>query len=169
MISPYRVAVAGASGRMGHMLIEAIQASGDCALAGALDIAASPAIGQDATAFLGRSSGVAITADLDVGLKDAQVLIDFTRPEGTLAHLQVCRALGVNAVIGTTGFTDAQKHEIADAARDIAIMMAPNMSVGVNVTLKLLQMAAKALATGYDSKSSRRTIATRLTRRPARR
>ncbi len=150
MISPYRVAVAGASGRMGHMLIEAIQASGDCALAGALDIAASPAIGQDATAFLGRSSGVAITADLDVGLKDAQVLIDFTRPEGTLAHLQVCRALGVNAVIGTTGFTDAQKHEIADAARDIAIMMAPNMSVGVNVTLKLLQMAAKALATGYD-------------------
>jgi 4-hydroxy-tetrahydrodipicolinate reductase len=146
----HRVAVAGASGRMGHMLIEAIQASGDCALAGALDIAASPAIGQDATAFLGRSGGVAITADLDVGLKDAQVLIDFTRPEGTLAHLQVCRALGVNAVIGTTGFTDAQKHEIADAARDIAIMMAPNMSVGVNVTLKLLQMAAKALATGYD-------------------
>jgi 4-hydroxy-tetrahydrodipicolinate reductase len=146
----HRVAVAGASGRMGHMLIEAIQASGDCALAGALDIAASPAIGQDATAFLGRTGGVAITADLKAGLKDAQVLIDFTRPEGTLAHLQVCRALGVNAVIGTTGFTDAQKHEIADAARDIAIMMAPNMSVGVNVTLKLLQMAAKALATGYD-------------------
>jgi len=146
----HRVAVAGASGRMGHMLIEAIQASGDCALAGALDIAASPAIGQDATAFLGRTGGVAITADLKAGLKDAQVLIDFTRPEGTLAHLQVCQALGVNAVIGTTGFTDAQKHEIADAARDIAIMMAPNMSVGVNVTLKLLQMAAKALATGYD-------------------
>ena len=146
----HRVAVAGASGRMGHMLIEAIQASGDCALAGALDIAASPAIGQDATAFLGRTGGVAITADLKAGLKDAQVLIDFTRPEGTLAHLQVCQALGVNAVIGTTGFTDAQKHEIADAARDIAIMMAPNMSVGVNVTLKLLEMAAKALATGYD-------------------
>jgi 4-hydroxy-tetrahydrodipicolinate reductase len=77
-------------------------------------------------------------------------LIDFTRPEGTLAHLRVCRALGVNAVIGTTGFTDAQKAEIADAAKDIAIMMAPNMSVGVNVTLKLLEMAAKALATGYD-------------------
>jgi len=78
------------------------------------------------------------------------VLIDFTRPEGTLAHLQICRALGVNAVIGTTGFTEAQKLEIAEAAADIAIVMAPNMSVGVNVTLKLLEMAAKALSTGYD-------------------
>ena len=144
------VAVAGASGRMGHMLIEAIQASGDCQLAGALDMAASPAIGTDATAFLGQSGGVAITADLHAGLKDARVLIDFTRPEGTLAHLEVCRALGVNLVIGTTGFTEAQKALIAEAARDIAIVMAPNMSVGVNVTLKLLEMAARALSTGYD-------------------
>jgi 4-hydroxy-tetrahydrodipicolinate reductase len=78
------------------------------------------------------------------------VLIDFTRPEGTLAHLAVCRELGVQAVIGTTGFTDAQKAEIAKIAEDIAIVMAPNMSVGVNVTLKLLEMAAKALSTGYD-------------------
>jgi len=146
----HRIAVAGASGRMGHMLIEAIQASVDCSLAGALDIAASAAIGQDAMAFLGLTGGVTITADLSAGLKGAQVLIDFTRPEGTLAHLQICRALGVNAVIGTTGFTEAQKLEIADAARDIAIVMAPNMSVGVNVTLKLLEMAAKALSTGYD-------------------
>jgi 4-hydroxy-tetrahydrodipicolinate reductase len=91
-----------------------------------------------------------IASDLRQGLKDSQVLIDFTRPEGTLAHLKVCRELGVNAVIGTTGFTDAQKAEIAEAAKDIAIMMAPNMSVGVNVTLKLLEMAAKAMATGYD-------------------
>jgi len=78
------------------------------------------------------------------------VLIDFTRPEGTLAHLAVCRELGVQAVIGTTGFSEAQKAEIAAAAKDIAIMMAPNMSVGVNVTFKLLEMAAKALSTGYD-------------------
>jgi len=146
----HRIAVAGASGRMGHMLIEAIQASVDCSLAGALDIAASVAIGQDAMAFLGLTGGVTITADLSAGLKSAQVLIDFTRPEGTLAHLQICRALGVNAVIGTTGFTEAQKVEIAEAAADIAIVMAPNMSVGVNVTLKLLAMAAKALSTGYD-------------------
>ena len=148
--APHRIAVAGASGRMGHMLIEAITAADDCVLAGALDIAASPALGADASAFLGRPSGVAITADLAAGLQGAQVLIDFTRPEGTLAHVKACRAQGVNLVIGTTGFSEAEKAEIAAAAQDIAIVLAPNMSVGVNVTLKLLEMAAKALSTGYD-------------------
>jgi len=145
-----RVAVAGASGRMGRMLIEAIVASDDCVLAGALDIAGSPALGQDAAAFLGRSSGVAITADLRAGLQGADVLIDFTRPEGTLAHLALCTELGVQLVIGTTGFSDAQKADIEAAACKVAIVLAPNMSVGVNVTLKLLQMAAQALSTGYD-------------------
>jgi 4-hydroxy-tetrahydrodipicolinate reductase len=149
-LKTHRITVAGASGRMGQMLIEAIRAADDCTLAGALDVATSPAIGTDAMAFLGLMSGVSITADLATGLKNATTLIDFTRPEGTLAHLRVCRELGVNVVIGTTGFNDSQKAEIAAAARDIAIVMAPNMSVGVNVTLKLLEMAAKALATGYD-------------------
>ena len=145
-----RVAIAGASGRMGRALIEAVTASPDLALSGALDVAGGPEVGKDATEFLGRKSGVLVSADLRAGLGQADVLIDFTRPEGTLAHLAACRELGVNAVVGTTGFSDAQKTEIAEAARDIAIMMAPNMSVGVNVTLKLLEMAAKALATGYD-------------------
>ena len=145
-----RIAIAGASGRMGHMLIEAVHEADDLRLAGALDMASSPALGSDAGAFLGASSGVPIVSDLRAGLKDAQVLIDFTRPEGTLAHLAVCRELGVQAVIGTTGFSDAQKAEIAAFARDIAIVMAPNMSVGVNVTFKLIEMAARALATGYD-------------------
>ena len=145
-----RVAVAGASGRMGRMLIEAICASDDCLLAGALDLAGSPAVGQDAAAFLGRASGVAITADLRAGLQNADVLIDFTRPEGTLAHAAICAELGVQMVIGTTGFTDAQKAELDAAARRVAMVFAPNMSVGVNVTLKLLEMAAKALSTGYD-------------------
>ena len=148
--APYRVAVAGASGRMGRMLIEAVRASGDCVLVGALGRPSSPAIGSDATAFLGVASGVPITADLHQGLQNAEVLIDFTRPESTLAHLAVCRELGVQAVIGTTGFTEAQKAEIAAHAQRTAIVMAPNMSVGVNVTLKLLEMAAKALSTGYD-------------------
>ena len=148
--SQHKLAVAGASGRMGQMLIEAIRQSGDCALAGALDVAASPAIGLDASAFSGQASGVLIHSDIRKGLQNAGVLIDFTRPEGTMAHLAVCRELGVKMVIGTTGFSDAQKAEIAAAAKDIAIMMAPNMSVGVNVTLKLLEMAAKAMATGYD-------------------
>ena len=148
--SPFAIAVAGASGRMGHMLIEAITAADDCVLAGALDREGSASLGTDASAFLGKPSGAIVTADIAAGLKNAQVLIDFTRPDGTLAHLQVCRQLGVNAVIGTTGFSDEQKTEIAEIAKDIAIMMAPNMSVGVNVTLKLLEMAAKAMATGYD-------------------
>ena len=144
------VAIAGASGRMGQMLVEAVRADSAFALTGALDIASSPALGHDAGAFAGQSTGVAITADLHAGLQHSQVLIDFTRPEGTMAHLQVCRALGVAMVIGTTGFSEAQKAEIAEAAQTIPIMMAPNMSVGVNVTLKLLEMAAKALSTGYD-------------------
>ena len=147
---PIRIAVAGASGRMGRMLIEAIRESDDCVLAGALDVPASPGIGSDATAFLGYASGVPITADLDCGLATADVLIDFTRPEGTLAHLTACARHGVQAVVGTTGFSDAQKAEIAGHAERIAIVMAPNMSVGVNVTLKLLDMAARALSTGYD-------------------
>ena len=148
--APLRIAIAGASGRMGRMLIEAVLAAPDCALAGALDIPGSAALGQDAGAFAGQATGVAITDDLQAGLASAQVLIDFTRPEGTLAHLAVCRALGVKAVIGTTGLSAEQKAEVAAFGRSLALVMAPNMSVGVNVVLKLLEQAARALSTGYD-------------------
>lgn len=148
--APLRVAVAGASGRMGRMLIEAVLASGDMVLSGALDVPDCPALGQDAAAFAGHTSGVAITADLRAGLASSQVLIDFTRPAGTLAHVAVCRELGIQAVIGTTGFTVAQKVEIAEHAHHVAIVLAPNMSVGVNVVLKLLDTAARMLAEGYD-------------------
>ncbi len=125
---PLRIAVAGASGRMGQMLIEAVHAAPDCTLSGTLDL------GQD----------------IRQGLQGAQVLIDFTRPEGTLQHLAVCRDLGVKAVIGTTGFSDAQKAQIQAHAQHGAIMMSPNMSVGVNVMLRLIDMATRALAEGYD-------------------
>lgn len=125
---PLRIAVAGSSGRMGQMLINAVGAAPDCALAGAFDI----------------------DADLHASLAQAQVLIDFTRPEGTLNHLAVCRELGVRAVIGTTGFSEAQLATIRESARDIGIVMAPNMSVGVNVVFKLLEMAARSLNDGYD-------------------
>lgn len=148
--STLKIAVAGASGRMGQMLVQAVLAADDLALSGALDLPGSPQLGQDPAAPLGLKSDVRITADLQLGLAGADVLIDFTRPEGTLAHLAACRERGVKLVIGTTGFSEAQKAAIAEAARDIAIVMAPNMSVGVNVTLKLLQMAAQALSTGYD-------------------
>jgi 4-hydroxy-tetrahydrodipicolinate reductase len=145
-----KIAVAGASGRMGKMLVEAIAAAPDVQLSGALDVAASPALGQDAGAFLGRPAGVAITSSLDAALAGARCLIDFTRPEGTLAHLAYCAEHGIAMVIGTTGFDDAGKAAIRAAAEKTAIVFAPNMSVGVNVTLKLLEMAAKSFAEGYD-------------------
>jgi 4-hydroxy-tetrahydrodipicolinate reductase len=145
-----KIAIAGASGRMGRMLIEAVLQAPDATLAGALDVAASPAIGRDAAEFLGRASDVPIIADVDAGIAGARFLIDFTRPEGTLAHLRACTARGVAMVIGTTGFDDAGRQAIAAAAERIPIVFAPNMSVGVNVTLKLLELAAKSLRTGYD-------------------
>ena len=145
-----RIAVAGSSGRMGRMLIEAIAAADDLTLTGALDAPGSVACGEDAGAFLGHALGVAITSDLRSGLQNADVLIDFTRPEGTMAHLAVCRELGVKTVIGTTGFDAAQKAQIGAHALQHAVMFAPNMSVGVNVVMKLLDVAARALNHGYD-------------------
>jgi 4-hydroxy-tetrahydrodipicolinate reductase len=144
------VAVAGASGRMGRMLIEAVLAAPDLRLAGALDVAGCPLLGQDAGALAGQARGVAVTADLRAGLAGADVLIDFTRPEGTLAHLAACRELGVRMVIGTTGLTDAHKALLTEAAAQLAIVLAPNMSVGVNVMLRLVEQAARALGEGYD-------------------
>jgi 4-hydroxy-tetrahydrodipicolinate reductase len=145
-----KIAVAGANGRMGRMLVEAIAKAADAELAGALASAGSPALGLDAAAFLGRPAGVAIESDLALALSGARCLIDFTRPEGTLKHLAYCAEHGIAMVIGTTGFDDAGKAAIRKAAEKTAIVFAPNMSVGVNVTLKLLQMAAKSLSEGYD-------------------
>ncbi len=145
-----RVAIAGSSGRMGHTLIESLQGSSDMKLCGSLDVSGSPDLGKDASYFLGQNSGVLVTNDLNHGLARAQILIDFTRPAGTMTHLRVCRELGVRMVIGTTGFSLTQKNEILQAAKEIPIVMAPNMSVGVNVTMKLLELAAKAMPTGYD-------------------
>ena len=145
-----KIAVAGASGRMGRMLIEAIAAAPDAVLAGALDVPGSPAIGSDAGAFSGQLAGVAVQSELALGLAGADFLIDFTRPEGTLRHLDYCAEHGVKVIIGTTGFDEAGKAAIRAAAEKTAIMFAPNMSVGVNVTLKLLELAAKSFAEGYD-------------------
>lgn len=149
-MNPMKIAIAGASGRMGRMLIEAVQTADDAVLAGALDRAGTPGIGTDAAAFLGATSGVLITADLATGLKNADFLIDFTRPEGTLTHLEYCAAHGVKVIIGTTGFDEAGKAAIAAAAKKTAVMFAPNMSIGVNVMMKLLEMAAKSFSEGYD-------------------
>ena len=149
-MSRLRIAITGASGRMGRMLVEAVLAADDLELAAALDRVGSPALGQDAGAFLGQTTCVANTDDLHAGRSKAEVLIDFTRPEGTMAHLALCAELGVRTVVGTTGFSPDEKAKIGEFAQRAAVMMAPNMSVGVNVVLKLLQQASKALAQGYD-------------------
>lgn len=144
------VAIAGAGGRMGRMLIETVLKTDGAKLAAALEIAGSPHLGKDAGEFAGASSGVTITDDIERALKGCDVLIDFTRPEGTLHHVAICRKLGVRPVIGTTGFDDAGRAALAEAAKNIASVIAPNFSVGVNVTFKLLELAGKALGKGYD-------------------
>lgn len=144
------VAVAGASGRMGRMLIEAILAAPDLQLAGALDLPGAPGLGTDVGLPMGRACGVVLTSDPAQALRDARVIIDFTRPEGTLALIPSCMERGVSMVIGTTGFDAAGRAAIGAAASKIGIVFAPNMSVGVNVTLKLLEAATRMLGADYD-------------------
>jgi 4-hydroxy-tetrahydrodipicolinate reductase len=135
---------------MGRILLETVVQAPDMRLSAALERPDSPYLGKDAGELIGAPCGINVTDDFTAALAGSHVLIDFTRPEGTLAHLAVCRTKGVKMVIGTTGFSDAQKAQLKAAAKDIAIVFAPNMSVGVNVTFKLLEMAAKALNEGYD-------------------
>jgi 4-hydroxy-tetrahydrodipicolinate reductase len=145
-----KIAVAGSSGRMGRALIEAVLGSADLKLGAALEVAGNAHLGKDAGELVAAPCGVKISADIEASLAGCGVLIDFTRPEGTLEHLKACRKLGVKMVIGTTGFSNAQKKTIARAARNIAIVMAPNMSVGTNLVFKLSQLAASVLKDGYD-------------------
>jgi 4-hydroxy-tetrahydrodipicolinate reductase len=145
-----KVCIAGSGGRMGRALIEAVSATSDLKLSGALERPGSPLLGKDAGELAGTRLGVVISDDLDRTLSASEVLIDFTRPEGTLKHLALCRQKGVAIVIGTTGFDADGKRAIETASRDIPIVFAPNMSVGLNITLKLLELAGKALSDGYD-------------------
>ena len=145
-----KVAIAGSTGRMGRVLIDTVLHAPHVELGAALEQRGNASIGKDAGELVGAACGVAISDDPRRALPGCDVLIDFTRPAGTIDHLAVCRELGVRLVIGTTGFDDAQKRSISEGARDVAIAMAPNFSVGVNVTFKLLEVAARALKEGYD-------------------
>ena len=129
---------------MGRMLIEAVLAADDMKLTGALEALGSPSLGQQA------APGVSISADIVGTLKGADALIDFTRPEGTLAHLQACLASGTGLVVGTTGFNASQKEHISEAARRIPVVLAPNMAIGVNAVFKLAEVAAGILGEDYD-------------------
>lgn len=137
-----KVAVAGAGGRMGRALIDAVLADRELALAAAFDAAGSPALGQAAGALQ-------VVSDLGA-LAGADVLIDFTRPEGTLAHLEACLKHAKPMVIGTTGFSAAQKARLAEGARRLPIVLSPNFAIGVNVVFRLAQTAAAALGDAYD-------------------
>lgn len=145
-----KIAIAGASGRMGQMLVETVMNTSGVILSGALERSGAASLGQDAGTLTGRRTGIEITDDVDRILAHADVLIDFTRPEGTLEYLKVARQHCTRIVIGTTGFTESQKAEIVAAAQTLGVVFAPNMSVGVNVTLKLLQVAGSYFSTGYD-------------------
>lgn len=145
-----QVALAGVSGRMGRALLEAVAADADCVLSAAIDRSGSPLLGQDAGAAWGAASGVSVTDQSSSALQGAQALIDFTRPEATFGYLDACIAAGVPLVIGTTGFDEAGKARIAAAAKQIPIVFAPNMSVGVNLLMKLAELAAQVLEDGYD-------------------
>ncbi len=144
------IAVAGSTGRMGRTIMETIAEAHDLRLSAALEQPGNPYLSQDAGNLTGASCGVTIHSDFASALIGSDVLIDFTRPAGTLAHLAVCRQAGIKMVIGTTGFSAKEKEIIHEAAQDIAIVFAPNMSIGVNILFRLLEIAAQALPEGYD-------------------
>jgi 4-hydroxy-tetrahydrodipicolinate reductase len=149
-MSGMRIAVVGAHGRMGRMLIEATLKDEQATLVAAFDRPGSPAIGKTAGELVGMPCDVVVSDDFAGEIGKADCLIDFTRPEGTLEHLRICRAKGVAMIIGTTGFEAEGKAAISEAARDIPVVFAPNMAVGVNLVFKLLDMAARILNEGYD-------------------
>ena len=134
-----KIAIAGAAGRMGRTLIEAVRADGSLTLAAALDVAGAPPIGD-----------VEVISDAAKAVAAGDVLIDFTRPAGTLAHLEACLKAGKAMVIGTTGFSAAQKSKIAAAAKRIPIVMSANFALGVNAAFKLAATAARILGDEYD-------------------
>ena len=150
-MSEVRVAIAGAGGRMGRALLDAATSTSGVKLAAALDAAGAEWAGRDAGDLCARARGLSIGTDVAAALRDADVLVDFTRPEGTLAHVRACRSAQRGIIIGTTGFAAAGLEEIRAASRDIAIVMAPNMAIGVNVLAKLVEMAARVLGPEYDA------------------
>jgi 4-hydroxy-tetrahydrodipicolinate reductase len=150
MVNPLKVVIAGCSGRMGHVLLESVFADKDLQLHGALDRVSNPQLGRDAGEQLGVVSTIKVTDSIDDALKNADVLVDFTRPEATMAYLEACQKYDVKMIIGTTGLSAEQKLAIEVASKNIAIVFAPNMSVGVTLLINLVQSAAKVLNEGYD-------------------
>ena len=150
MANPLKVVIAGCSGRMGHALLECVFADADLVLHGALDRSGNPQLGRDAGEQQGKISGVKVTDNIDEALENADILVDFTRPEASLMYLAACQKHHVKMIIGTTGFSAEQKLLIEAASKNIAIVFAPNTSVGVSLLINLVQSAAKVLNEGFD-------------------
>ncbi|MEP7329107.1 MAG: 4-hydroxy-tetrahydrodipicolinate reductase [Betaproteobacteria bacterium] len=150
MTPTVRVVVAGAGGRMGQALVEAVLGDPRLSLAAALDLASSPEVGRDPGERFGQTTGVRVTTDIVAALANADVLIDFTRPAGTMAHLAACAQFHVAAVVGTTGLSEAETASLARLAAGVPIMFAANMSVGLNVLLSLVETAARSLGPDFD-------------------
>lgn len=145
-----RIAVVGAGGRMGRMLVESTIKDGEAVLVAAVDQAGQPSIGKTAGELVGLTCDVPVTSDVEAAIVAADCLIDFTRPQGTLAHLALCRKHRTAIVIGTTGFESDGKAAIAEAAKEIPVVFSSNMSVGANTVFKLLDIASRILSHGYD-------------------
>ena len=146
-----RIALVGVSGRMGLSLIKAVAAAAHAELTVAVSRPESLAIGKDAGELAGIAAlGVTVTDNLAAHTDQFDVLIDFTRPEASMEYIAVCRAAGKPVVIGTTGYSEAQKQLINDTAQQLALVLAPNFSVGVNLSLKLLEMTAKVMGSYTD-------------------
>lgn len=149
-MSGIKIAVVGAGGRMGRMIIESTLKDGEATLVAAVDQPGAPWIGKDAGELVGMPCNVAITTDVEAAIAQADCLIDFTRPQGTLAHIALCRKYKTAIVIGTTGIEDDGKRVIAEAAKEIPVVFSSNMSVGANTMFKLLDVASRILSHGYD-------------------
>lgn len=146
-----RAAIIGVTGRMGHALVRALGSSEELSLTGAIASANSAALGRDAGELAGTAAlGVAVSCDLPAALAAADVALDFSRPEAVAAHLAACRAAGTPLVIGTTGMPESMEAQFAEAARDIALLVAPNTSVGVTLLIELVRTAARALPEAFD-------------------
>ncbi|MFK0571229.1 4-hydroxy-tetrahydrodipicolinate reductase [Endozoicomonas sp.] len=146
-----RVAIVGAAGRMGRMLVEAVADDKQCQMGTAIIKPGDSLLGVDAGDLVGVGSlGVPLTDDLAAAINDFDVLVDFTSPELTMENVELCRQHGKGIVIGTTGLSSSQKESLAKASEDTAVVFAPNMSIGVNLVFKLLEMAAKVLGDDAD-------------------
>ena len=150
MKNPLRIVIVGASGKMGQVLIKQISNNPDLLLTGAIDQASCPTLGMDAGALFGIKTDVIVNDDFELIIKKGDYVIDFTRPEASICYLEVALKNNIKYVLGTTGFSDQEKEKISLASKKIPICFAPNMSVGVNLLVSLVEAATKVLQKDYD-------------------